>query len=85
MSNLLDAKRIHWHDRLPEATVRGGLDEAAEKNVGGWDGYYARVAVEEGVNTVLTVDDDFERFDAFATEVILSPAEFEALDEFLRE
>lgn len=85
MSNLLDAKRIHWHDRLPEATVRGGLDEAAEKNVGGWDGYYARVAVEEGVNTVLTIDDDFERFDAFGTEVILSREEFEALNEYLRE
>ncbi|TKX74318.1 hypothetical protein EXE46_09440 [Halorubrum sp. GN11_10-6_MGM] len=85
LSNFLDAKRIHWHDRLPEATVRGGLDRAADANVGGWDGYYAQVAIEEGAATVLTIDDDFERFDAFETEVILSREEFETLNEYLRE
>jgi hypothetical protein len=35
------------------------------------------------VNTVLTIDDDVERFDAFATEVIFSPAECSELDSFL--
>jgi len=35
------------------------------------------------VNTVLTLDDDFERFDAFATDVILSPDEFRELNEYL--
>ena len=83
LSNFLDAKRIRWHDRLPEETARGGLDRAADANVGGWDGYYAQIAIEEGVNTVLTIDDDFERFDAFETEVILSREEFETLDEYL--
>ncbi|VTT87031.1 hypothetical protein DM2_3069 [Halorubrum sp. DM2] len=85
LSNFLDARRIHWHDRLPERTVRAGLDRAGDANVGGWDGYYAQVAIEEGVATLLTVDDDFERFDAFETELILSPEEFETLDEYLRD
>lgn len=83
LRNFLDANRIHWYDRLPAETVRGGLDRAADANVGGWDGYYAQVAIDEGVRTVLTIDDDFERFDAFETEVILSPGEFEELNTFL--
>lgn len=83
LQNFLDATRIHWCDRLPAETVRGGLDRAAAANVGGWDGYYAQVAIEEGVQTVLTIDDDFERFDAFETEVILSPNEFKELNAFL--
>ncbi|WP_089384456.1 hypothetical protein [Halorubrum vacuolatum] len=83
LGNFLDAKRIHWYDRMPEAVVRGGLSQAGDVNVDGWDGYYAQVAIEEGVNTVLTIDDDFERFDAFDTEVILSPEEFIELNEFL--
>lgn len=83
LQNFLDATRIHWCDRLPPESVRGGLDRAADANVGGWDGYYAQVAIEEGVRTVLTIDDDFERFDAFETEVILSRDEFEELNAFL--
>lgn len=83
LQNLIDAKRIDWYDDIPEAVVRDGLARASDGNVGGWDGYYAAVANEEGVNTVVTIDDDFERFDAFETEVILSPAEFSALNEFL--
>jgi hypothetical protein len=51
--------------------------------VGGWDGYYARVAVDEGVKAVSTVDDDLERFDAFETEVALSAEEFDELNRFL--
>ena len=58
---------------------------AKEANVDGWDGYYAQVAIDEGVNTVLTIDDDFERFDVFDTEIILSPDEFSELNEFLGE
>jgi hypothetical protein len=40
------------------------------------------VAIEEGVETVATVDDDIKRFDAFDTEVILSAEEFVELDRF---
>ena len=83
LQNFMDAKRIHWHDRMPEDIVRGGFAQAHTANIGGWDGYYAQVAIDEGVNTVLTIDDDFERFDAFATEVILSPGEFNELHRFL--
>lgn len=83
LENFMDAKRIHWHDRMPEGTVRGGFDNARSANIDGWDGYYARIAIDEGVNTVLTLDDDFERFDAFATEVVLSADEFAELNEFL--
>ncbi|MUV59422.1 hypothetical protein [Halobacterium sp. CBA1126] len=83
LRNFMDAKRIHWYDGMHEAVVRDGFSRAGDANVDGWDGYYAQVATDEGVNTVLTIDDDFERFDAFATEVILSPDEFRTLNEFL--
>ena len=83
LGNFMDAKRIHWYDDMSEDLVRGGFSRASDANVGGWDGYYAQVAIEEGVNTVLTIDDDFDRFGAFATDVILSPAEFRRLNEFL--
>lgn len=84
LQNFMDAKRIHWYDGMPENVVRGGLTQASETNVGGWDGYYVQVAIDEGVKTVLTIDDDFERFDAFNTEIILSPDEFRELNRFLR-
>ncbi|EMA08293.1 hypothetical protein [Haloferax denitrificans] len=83
LQNFMDAQRIHWYDEMPEDVVRGGLSQASDANVGGWDGYYARVAIDQGVNTVLTIDDDFERFDVFDTEVILSPDEFTELNRFL--
>ena len=41
------------------------------------------MASAEGVNTVVTLDDDFERFEEFATEILLSPAEFEELNAYL--
>jgi len=62
-----------------------GFSPASEANVGGWDGYYPQVAINEGVNTVLTIDNDFQRFDAFDTEVILSPEEFNELNRYLRD
>ena len=83
LQNFMDAKRIHWYDALPKDVVWDGFSQASEANVGGWDGYYAQVAIEEEVNTVLTIDDDFERFDAFDTEVILSSSEFTELNRFL--
>lgn len=83
LQNFMDAKRVHWYDEMPKDVVRGGFAQASETNVGGWDGYYAQVAIDQGVNTVLTIDDDFERFDAFETEIILSPAEFSELNRFL--
>ncbi|MBV0923407.1 hypothetical protein KTS45_04270 [Halomicroarcula limicola] len=83
LQNFMDAKRIHWYGEMSEAGVRDGFSQATAANVGGWDGYYAQVAVEEGVNTVLTIDDDFERFDAFDTEIILSADEFAELNRFL--
>jgi predicted nucleic acid-binding protein len=83
LQNFMDAKRIHWCDGMLEDGVRGGFSRASKANVGGWDGYYAQVAIDEGVNTVLTIDDDFERFEEFDTEVILSPGEFSELNRFL--
>jgi predicted nucleic acid-binding protein len=83
LGNFIDAKRIRWYDGISEGTVRGALAQASDVNIGGWDGYYAQVAVDEGVNTMLTIDDDFERFDAFDTEIILSPDEFRELNTFL--
>lgn len=83
LQNFMDAKRIHWYDDMSEDVVRSGLSQSSETNVGGWDGYYAQVAIDEGVSTVLTIDDDFDRFDAFDTEIILSPDEFITLNQFL--
>ena len=85
LQNFMDAKRIHWYGGMTEDIVRGGFSRAKEANVDGWDGYYAQVAIDEGVNTVLTIDDDFERFDVFDTEIILSPADFSDLNGFLGE
>lgn len=83
LQNFMEAKRIHWPSKMSENILRGGFSQASKANVGGWDGYYAQVAVDEEVNTVLTIDDDFERFDGFATEIILSPDEFRELNQFL--
>ena len=83
LQNFMDTKRIYWYDGTPEEIVRGGLSWASETNVGGWVGYYAQVVIDKGVNTVLTIDNDFERIDAFDTEVILSPDEFSELNRFL--
>lgn len=83
LSNFLDAKRIHWYEGMSESLLRGGFGQAANRSIDGWDGYYAQVAIEEGVNTVLTIDDDFEQFDEFETEVVLSHDEFRELNRFL--
>lgn len=83
LENFAAAKRVRWCGGLSEETVRAALSRASEANVGSWDGYYAQVAIEEGVETVLTIDDDFERFDAFETDVILSADEFHELNRFL--
>ena len=83
LENFMDANRIHWYDRTPTDVVRAGFSLAGDRNTDGWDGYYAQVAIDEGVNTVLTIDDDFDRFEAFTTEIILSPAEFNELNQFL--
>ena len=83
LQNFMDAKRIHWYDRMPADVVRNGFSRSSDANVNGWDGYYAQVAIDQGVSTVLTIDDDFERVDEFDTEVILSPDEFRELNRFL--
>lgn len=83
MRNVMDAKRIHWYDEMPEHIVRSGFSLAGDLNIDGWDGYYARVALEEGVGTILTLDDDFEGVDGVTVDVILSPDEFATLTDFL--
>ena len=83
MQNLMDSKRIYWYDDMPEEVVRSGFSLAGELNIDGWDGYYAEVAFNEGVGTILTIDDDFESVDGVTTEVILSSDEFATLNEFL--
>lgn len=68
---------------IGESTVRAGFECASEANIEGWDGYYAQVAVEEGVETILTLDDDFRRIDGVSAEVILSSEEFATLNDYL--
>lgn len=83
MQNLMDAKRIHWYDDTPEHVIRSGFSLAADLNLNGWDGYYAQLALDEGVETILTLDDDFEAVDGITTEVILSADEFATLNTHL--
>lgn len=83
MDRFMDAKRIHWYGNLDEETVRAGLERAGVANVDGWDGYYAQVAVEEGAETIVTIDDDFDGIDGVSAEVILSAEEFAILNEYL--
>ncbi|RQG98800.1 type II toxin-antitoxin system VapC family toxin [Natrarchaeobius oligotrophus] len=83
MENLMDAKRIHWYDELPEPVVRSGFSLSGALNIDGWDGYYARVALSEGVGTILTLDDDFEAVDGVSTHVVLTPDEFATLNDYL--
>ena len=83
LQNFMEAKRIHWYDGLSGNAVRGGFSDASDVSIGGCDGYHTQVAIDTGVNTVLTIDTDFEQCDAFDTEVILSPAEFTELNRFL--
>jgi predicted nucleic acid-binding protein len=83
MQNFMDANRIHWYAELSEELIRGGLQQASDLNINGWDGYYAEVARTEGVETILTIDDDFEQVTGVNAEVVLTPDEFETLTEYL--
>lgn len=83
MQNFMDAKQIHWYGKTAESSVQAGFTLAAESNIEGWDGYYAQVAREEGIETILTLDDDFKQIDGFTAKVILSPKEFVTLNQYL--
>jgi len=83
MQRFMDAGRVHWYDEMREETVREGFRCAGDANIEGWDGYYARVAIEEGVETILTLDDDFQRTEGVSTEVVLTTDEFERLNQYL--
>lgn len=83
MENFMDATRIHWYDSMSEVLLREGFSLASDLNIGGWDGYYAQVAIAEGVETILTIDDDFETLSGVNATVVLSPEEFATLDDYL--
>lgn len=83
LDGFTDARQIDWYGDLSEETVDAALSVAGNANLDAWDGLYARVALETGVETILTIDDDFERVDGVETEVVLDSSEFERLNEFL--
>lgn len=83
MQNFMSAKRIHWYDGMSEDVVRTGFSCANNTNIGGWDGYYAAVAREENVGTVLTIDNDFKKVQGINANIILSSEEFATLNEYL--
>lgn len=83
MQNFLNAKRIHWYEGMAEDVVRNGFSRASESNIGGRDGYYAHVAIAEGVETILTIDNDFTKVDGLNANIILSPEEFATLNGYL--
>lgn len=83
LAGFVGAKRPRWYDTVTGTDIDGALTIAGEHNIDAWDGYYAHVARETGANTVLTLDDDFERVDGLTAEVILSPGEFAELSDYL--
>lgn len=83
LSNFMDAERIDWRADVSESVVRSALGRASAASVDAWDGYYADVALADEVTTVLTLDNTLERVEGVSTEVILSPAEFAILNDFL--
>lgn len=83
VGNFRDGKRVYWHDGIPESVLRAGLTISGSENIDGWDGYYAAVARSEGVETVLSLDDDFERVDNVACEVILTDQQAKQLNTYI--
>lgn len=83
MTQFRDARRIHWYEDVLETQLRDGLMLAGTVNIHGRDGYYAAVARSEGVETILTLDDDFERVDGIACDVLLHTEQFETLNEYI--
>lgn len=83
MTNLADAGRIHWYDSVPKSVVRDAFDVAATLNIDAWDGYYAQVALEEGVQTIVTLDEDFTAVEGVETDVVLSTEEFSTLNDHI--
>jgi predicted nucleic acid-binding protein len=75
LTNFLSAEEIHWYAGPNAQQGRAGLDVAGEHNINGWDGYYATVAREEGIGTVITVDTDFDRIDGLNAVIPLSKEE----------
>lgn len=83
MKNFLTAGKIHWYGEIDPETTRRGLKLSGRHNIEGWDGYYAEVALETGVDTVVALDDDFERVDGLTVRPVLSDLEHDRLDEYL--
>ena len=81
LQNFTSSRQIHWHRGMSEELVLEGLKRA--EALGGWDGYYAEVARTEGVETILTIDDDFEAVEGVSCEVVLNAEEFGELNEYL--
>jgi len=63
--------------------IRDGFSPAADTNTDGWDGYYAQIGLEKSVETVVTIDDDFEQVAGIETNLILSPEEFATSNGYL--
>ena len=83
MQNFMDAGQIHWYEEMSKDLVREGFQQASELNMNGWDGYYVAVAREADVETLLTVDDDFESIPDLNATVILSSDQFATLNDYL--
>lgn len=83
LTNLLDARHIHWYTGPTKAECRDGLALAGEHNIDGWDGYYAHVAQDAGASTVIGIDDDFERVEGLTVEIPLTDAERTHLHDYL--
>lgn len=82
ITNLTDANRIQWYERISITQAEEGLKCARRYSIDGWDGYYVEIARETGA-TVLTTDDDFEDVDGINAEILLDDEDFERLNEYM--
>ncbi|MFQ6120763.1 MAG: type II toxin-antitoxin system VapC family toxin, partial [Methanosarcinales archaeon] len=58
--NLMDSKRIIWWDKISKNIVETGLNYASEYNIDSWDGYLLAIMKQNGIDTIYTIDKDFE-------------------------
>lgn len=83
MARFRDARRIDWYEAIPEDLLRNGFEIAGVENFDGWDGYYAAVAQREGLETILTLNADFDRIEGVTCKVILDTEQFETLTDYI--
>jgi predicted nucleic acid-binding protein len=85
MQNFIESSNIYWYKDFTYTHLNQAFDYSSQYNIEGWDGYFAKAAEEAGANTIITIDERFERIDHIQQELVLSDDEKRELNEFLEE